>query len=255
MSSNGIICAKSIIKKYAITEPNEIPIEDIIINEGIYLSEKNMSGAEGRMICYEDYAVILVNSSITDYSKKRFIIAHEFGHYLMHRKSQSIFNDIDSDFLEWKGNKSVESEANEFAAELLMPTDIFLRITRTKKFSLEFVKEIKDIFKTSLTASSIRFAEKGHDPILLIYSKKGVVKWFVRNKDFPFSKISVHNKIPINTITHDFYTKNIKYLDPYEILPESWNISDQYNNELKYYEQCLYFDNYDYVLTFIWIEK
>jgi hypothetical protein len=40
-----------------------------------------------------------------------------------------------------------------------------------------------------------------------------------------------------------------------EIKPNFWSISDPYHGELKYYEQCIYFDSFGYVLTFIWLAK
>lgn len=252
---NGVIQAKKLIDKYAITQPNEIPIEDIIINEGPYIIEKPITGAEGRIVCYDKYALITVNSSIKDESKRRFILAHELGHYLMHRNIAPFYNDTENDFWEWRSSKHHENEANEFAAELLMPTEIFLSLSRKEPFSIDYVLKIKSQFKTSLTATAIRFAEKGHDPILLLCSQYNIVKWFIKNEAFPFAKISVHGKIPVNTVSYEYYKHNKTYTQPEEIDPKDWHIVDRYFGELKYYEQCIYFDYYGYVLSFIWIGK
>jgi len=255
MDKKGYYCALDILDKYVITKPNEIPLEDIIINEGPFITEKNMFGAEGRLVCYEDYALISVNSSITDISKKRFILAHELGHFLMHRNLNPFYHDTENNFWEWNCDKKIETEANEFAAELLMPTNIFLNVTRKYKFSIDFIHELKNAFSTSLTATSIRFAQKGHDPILLICSKNNIVKWYVKNDDFPFSKIIVNKEVPINTVTSEYYIKSKSYSKPEDIEPQFWHISDKFYGKLKYYEQCIYFDYYGYVLTFVWLEK
>ena len=255
MPNNGLMHAQRLIEKYAITQPNEIPIEDIITNEGPYIIEKPIAGAEGRIVCYDDLAIITVNSSIKDNSKRRFVLAHELGHYVMHRKLQPFYKDTENDLWEWKSNKQYENEANEFAAELLMPTEIFLKSSKRKKFSLEFVQELKELFDTSLTATAIRFAEKGNIPILLVCSQNNIVKWYAKNVDFPFSKIFVHEEVPVNTVAFEYFIKNIKYNEPEEIDPKNWQISDRYFGELKYYEQCIYFEYFGYVLSFIWIDK
>lgn len=253
--SNGIIHAQRLIEKYAITLPNEIPIEDIITNEGPYILEKPIDGAEGRFISYEDYALITVNSRIKDTNKKRFVLAHELGHFEMHRNLQPFYKDTENDLWEYKSNKKYEVEANEFSAELLMPTKIFLKVSKKEKFSLKFVQEIKELFGTSLMATAIRFAEKGNDPILLICSQNNIVRWYAKNNDFPFSKINVHEEVPVNTVAYEYFVKKKMYSIPEQIDPKDWQISDRFYGELKYYEQCVYFGYYGYVLSFVWIDK
>lgn len=55
-----------------------------------------------------EYAVIIVNSALTT-DRKRLTIAHELGHLVLHTKY------LDAD---------VEDQANQFAAEFLMPTHV-----------------------------------------------------------------------------------------------------------------------------------
>lgn len=66
---------------------------------------------------------IYINSSESAY-RKRFTIAHEIGHIVLHGR--------DSDRVDYRkqigfasGNEMAEIEANRFAAELLMPHDVF----------------------------------------------------------------------------------------------------------------------------------
>lgn len=56
------------------------------------------------------------------FARRRFTIAHEIGHYILH----SIFQNQKSIIAYRNGNPELaEYEANEFAANLLMPEDIF----------------------------------------------------------------------------------------------------------------------------------
>ena len=253
--NRGKITANKLIDKYCITKPNEIPIEDIIINEGCYLIEKPMKGAEGRIINKGENSLIIVNSNIIDYSKKRFVMSHEFGHFLMHKNLEFLFTDDESSFWNWFGNNSQEYEANQFASELLMPENIFIQISKKRKFSIRFLEQLKDQFVTSFMATAIKFAEVGYDPILLICTKENKIKWFVKNKEFPFSNISINSNVPQATITSDFYLSSKEYNVPIDIDSTDWNIDSKYlDKSLSFFEQCIYFKNYNYVLTFIWID-
>lgn len=54
--------------------------------------------------------VVVLNPMKYDYYRQRFDLAHEIGHLILHSGEQA-------------GTKSIESEANRFAAELLAPTE------------------------------------------------------------------------------------------------------------------------------------
>jgi Zn-dependent peptidase ImmA (M78 family) len=73
--------------------------------------------------------VILINSTHPE-TRKRFSIAHELGHLLLHGYKTPHadrafrFRDVHSS----EGNVAEEIQANQFAAELLMPRDQILRL-------------------------------------------------------------------------------------------------------------------------------
>ncbi len=59
--------------------------------------------------------------------RQRFTIAHELGHFFLHRASSTVFVDAAPIFFRDEsssnGSQREEIEANAFAAELLMPED------------------------------------------------------------------------------------------------------------------------------------
>ncbi len=61
-------------------------------------------------------------------NRKRFTVAHELGHYLLHGDDASVFIDSSPVFFRddtsSEGTRVQEIEANTFAAELLMPAEI-----------------------------------------------------------------------------------------------------------------------------------
>lgn len=255
--NNGIIVAKKIIYELNINKPNKYQLDEIIrAFNGPIIKEEPITGAEGRVMCTNEFSIITINSNIKSESKKRFTLAHEFGHYELHRKYNKIFNCDENDLMEWydKTDKGKEVEANHFAAELLMPEELFYKYSRAEKFSLDFISHLSNEFKTSITATSLRFAEKGNDPILLVCSQNGKIKWFKRHEKFPFTNIEVGKDVPPNSVIAEYIIKNKKYNRPEEIEPQDWSFKSFYK-DLKCYEQCLIFEQFGYALSYIFIAK
>lgn len=61
-------------------------------------------------------------------NRQRFTIAHELGHYVMHRSTLDKVH-LDRNYRSAQGDDSKEIEANAFAAELLMPEDLVREYT------------------------------------------------------------------------------------------------------------------------------
>lgn len=111
---------------------------------------------------------ILVNSKQTA-GRKAFTIAHELGHYFMHRTKletdKEIVSgakgiDLDSRFItrqditadSTQEYRRLETEANKFAAEILMPKEIFLQ----KCMELNSIDDVAAYFGVSISAATIR---------------------------------------------------------------------------------------------------
>lgn len=78
------------------------------------------------------HRLIVVNNKFTNpdnednviLKKSRFITAHEYGHFILHKKNQSLYAHRDSG----KRETTEELEADYFARSILMPTNSFLFI-------------------------------------------------------------------------------------------------------------------------------
>jgi len=108
----------------------------------------------------------------------RFTIAHEFGHYLLHRKKypdgiQSSEADVDG-----RTKIQVEREANEFASWLLMPLDDFRKQASPKdKPDFDVLGNCADRYEVSLVATILRWLQYTERRALLVTSVDGFVKW------------------------------------------------------------------------------
>lgn len=91
------------------------------------MNSKKVSGLLLRNQSSDCNSVIILNTS-RPILAQRFTLTHELVHYLLHTDINNFLcNDDDASFLEW--------QANEGAAELLVPYRSFLRIFKNKRSS------------------------------------------------------------------------------------------------------------------------
>lgn len=255
MPNKGILYARSVIKKLYINRPLQYEIEDIVNYRGPFIRNRELPSAEGAIIFHGNEALILVDSNITLEEKKRFVLAHELGHYEIHRALAPYFKCNENDFQDWSSNKILETEANYFAAELLMPSEIFLNYSKYDRFGPEILRNISSSFGTSLLSTAIRYADIGNDPVAMFFIKNNQIKWY-KAANFPyFVELGARNRIPTGTLTYEYIKKGSLEENQVEVDPRNWHIKIEEVNSLKFIETVLPFDHFGYILTFISIAK
>lgn len=83
--------------------------------------------------------------------RQRFTIAHELAHYILHKNNKKLVKDLI--FFRDENNNDEEKEANEFAAELLMPEE---RVRDYIKNGCNTIKLLADKFNLSTPAVRYR---------------------------------------------------------------------------------------------------
>ena len=100
-------------------------------------------------------------------NRQRFTIAHEIGHFVLHHKSfQDPKNDLHWDkkwayfrSAEGVGEDPIEYEANQFAAELLMPEDMLRSVIKRDRIDLSNdidIARLAELLQVSEQALTIR---------------------------------------------------------------------------------------------------
>jgi Zn-dependent peptidase ImmA (M78 family) len=174
-----------LLKELGITEPREIDIEAIAQYCGATIVYEQLEGCEARILGNNDRAIITVNSG-SPRGRKRFSAAHELGHWMRDRGKVGFSCTEQVMIGEW-GSINTERGANEYAADLLLPAEIFGKESRNKPITFDTVRELSDAFLTSLTATAIRLVRHGSFPAMLVYLENGKRKWFIRGNDVPDS--------------------------------------------------------------------
>jgi Zn-dependent peptidase ImmA (M78 family) len=146
-----------------------VPIDDIIKREGINLLPYDMNdGISGILLIERDNITIGYDKAESNV-RQRFTKAHELGHFMLHRDGE-LFVDKDYKAMMFRPSSSTPSdkwqewEANEFAANILMPTKILKE--EMEKLEIDYVddawiKELAKKFEVSPMAMSIRLSKLG----------------------------------------------------------------------------------------------
>ena len=123
---------------------------------------------------------IIYNNSMRSRGRVNFTLAHEFGHYLLHRqKYPEGIRCSQEDIVRWDSiYGQIEQQANTFAATLLMPLDDFRRqIDPRVKPVLDDVGECAERYRVSLTAATLRWLGYTERRSVLVVSRDGFILW------------------------------------------------------------------------------
>ena len=123
---------------------------------------------------------IIYNNTITSPGRINFTLAHEFGHYLLHREAYPDGMECSpQDMVRWDSEYAqIEHQANEFAATLLMPLDDFRRqIDSKSKPTLDDIGACADRYQVSLIAATLRWLQYTERRSLLVISRDGFILW------------------------------------------------------------------------------
>lgn len=123
---------------------------------------------------------IFYNTAITSPGRINFTIAHELGHYLVHRHQFPDGIECSSEDLARWGSTygQVEHQANEFAATLLMPRDDFTKQIDPKgKPGFEELGACSARYRVSLMAATLRWLQFTERRALFVVSIDGFILW------------------------------------------------------------------------------
>nr|WP_227523612.1 ImmA/IrrE family metallo-endopeptidase [Acinetobacter pseudolwoffii] len=109
----------------------------------------------------------------------RFDCAHELGHTVMHTHNKYVRNEVD--------NRILETEADKFASEFLMPTEGFLS-TVPSYLTIENMIDYKKVWRTCLKAINY----KSH-------KLQRITDWFYRSNSMKINTLGYHINEPNET--------------------------------------------------------
>lgn len=191
--------------------------------------------------------LIAISDKVTHPEQKRFLLSHEIGHAVVHN---GIHNCRANDLKMWLSVKDKEKEANQFAAQLLLPEDIVYHKLRTQDVSFELAEELSHIYGISLTSCIIRLLEMSDENAVLFYQKGDSIIWSYFASECRIQAKT--GKVDLDSLSyHTSITRpHLKnYVDP-----GIWFLGE-FDDDVKCYEQTKYFHNFDSKLSIVRIDE
>ena len=241
--------ATELRKKIGLTVPPFLPQTAFSALNVVY-KECGLEGCLGMTIRVDGNIGVMVSNNIPEEGKKLFTAAHELGHVVLpsHAKINS-FKCTTNDL--WGNSKKPhEIEANQFAAEWLMPKEIYK--LRCAKSEPDFVSisRLGNEFNVSLTAAAMRFVEVTDHEVLLVASENGMMKYFRSSQDFPYRLD--WGKVP-NTYARNNLVGKPLPAEFMTVASDDWFKGSQpEGGEILEYSVKL--GDYNTVLTMLWVE-
>jgi Zn-dependent peptidase ImmA (M78 family) len=235
--NNPVMAAKRICLQLGWQDPSDFTLEEVSNALGVIVMDVPIKGSEGRILMKGDTGIISLNSSINHPGKRNFVIAHELGHFVLHKNLMPLFSDTHKTLSEWHKKGLHEQQANEFASELLMPTEIFKGKVAGKKLNINLIEEVASYFDVSLTAAFIKYAAFGSYPLMVIFIEDKLSS----GNNVPFKYLPLHSAVPAWTVAGDFFKTNKvepypEKVDAIEWFPDDFQI--KYKQDWKLWEQC-----------------
>ncbi len=259
MATNPANTARHILNQFGITDITKIDLADLAYALNAIIEESDSLNADGRTIFGTTFSLIKINSNIQHIGKKRFTIAHELGHLALHKDLQPLFLDSDNT-LEYFKKGHQETEANEFASELLMPISLFKSECKGKKFSPDLLRHLSEKFQTSITSTVYRYFEHGDHQICLFYSFDNKVRYWKRPDGYPHFVID-RTKLapPEDSVAAEFFNNKKIYTKEHskqQIWKSTWFELKNWENDqdFNFYEYCIVTPQHNTVLSVVWEE-
>lgn len=257
--SRAEVTAKRVLAECGLDDPSILPIKEIILGRGAFYEEKPLHGKEGEIVSVGDYSMITVNSNINFEEKKRFVAAHELGHYEMHRTLANVTFDTEDELINWYKAGPQETEANEFASEFLMPSEEFYKECKFKKFGPHVIEHLAKRFQVSKTAAILKFVKRGNHPVCIICCKDNKMKWWKSSHDFwSYLEFEYDKHPPIGTVAYEIFTKGKIYNNDekqQQIWKSDWfRMRDDEKGDPMFYEYCLHAKSFGYTISIVWEE-
>lgn len=122
---------------------------------------------------------IIYNNSMSSLGRINFTLAHEFGHYLLHRIAHPEGFYCSQQQVAWDSEYGqIEHQANVFAANFLMPLDDFRhQIPERAKVDLDMIAHCADRYRVSLIAAVLRWLNYTSKRAVLVVSRDGYILW------------------------------------------------------------------------------
>lgn len=194
--------ARLLRQQSELDDRRRVDLDHLLTWAEIEFAELPVNGFLGMHICVDGQHGILIKRG-QNHGQRRFTIAHELGHFAIpHHSSVGVRQCLEDDVLEARVTVSIEREANEFAAELLMPRAFFVQDIASKSVCFRSVRKLAgpECYDVSVTACALRWIKLCRDPCALICTERGRIKWKWGGAKFRYALPPTGSHVPAESL-------------------------------------------------------
>jgi hypothetical protein len=221
------------------------------------IKELDVQGFDGALVRAKGmpFGAIIVRDSIRESGRKNFTVAHEIGHFILPGHEDADLVCTSAEVGNWSHSaKEFEREANEFAAELLMPAPLLVQVMGSSEPSLTLIEQIASSCHASLSAAAWRFCHLTSHRCAVVWSAAGIVSWSRRSDEFRFG-VGRLRSIQEGTFAHDCFEGRRTPERPEPVAADLWLESQNVADGAHIWEQSKALPSYSSVLTLLWIKE
>lgn len=256
ISRRPIQLAHKILRYYGITDPGQIDLNAICLDKGVLVIEAPLKGALARLVRNgKDRALVRVSDRIREVGQRRFAIAHEFGHFILHKKKNQLSLCHQSELLFWYQELPLEEqEANAFAVALLMPDFLLEPRCICESPTMATIEKLSTEFKTSLTATALRYLDFTRHDCAAIFSVDGRMKWFRTSKNFPLRLLDMRTLVDADSLSGRLFAGHPYPGEPQQVPVGIWAEDHEFSQSFTIQEDAIYLKTYRTVISLISIQ-
>jgi hypothetical protein len=222
---------------------------------GVGIEEADVESFDGALVRLKGSTegLIAIRQTIRESGRKNFTIAHELGHLLLPGHDESTVC-LRTEVETWDSDLPThEVEANEFAGELLMPTQLLTKLVSGRKPSFELIEFLARDCSTSLTATAYRFVEVTAHACAVVWSERGTTKWFRRSEEFAHW-VRLRERLDRRTFAADCFRGEKVPDSPESVAASAW-LDGRIPDDAQVIEETRCMPWYSGALTLLWLPK
>ena len=228
--------AEALIADLGISSPEELDVEAIAYDSQVQVVYEAMTGCEASLVGYRDRAIATINPSGVR-GRERFSVAHELGHWHLHR-GRSFKCRVDDPSANLTSERAFEKEADSFAAHLLMPMPLFNPVVASLgKPTFQQLTRVAGDFETSVMATTLRLANINTLPVIVLCYDRDGRRWAVPAGDIP-KRWFLIDKLDEDSFTYDLLHHGKEYRGLGKQPADVWFKNDD-AGKYEVQEQCI----------------
>lgn len=168
---------------------------------------------------------IVVNKHVRHTERRRFTVAHELGHICFPQHQDLTHWCAAGDMESYRANQRFEQQANDFAAELLLPTRTLIERLNRETPSMWLFQQMANEFGMSLTATAGRVVTHApHEWSALILSTPTHILWTLTSPSVDRRMLEWRKGPPgVDTLAGEFLHRPMRGAHAFRTVePQAW---------------------------------